>query len=97
MQGRKPMRDHDRRPASHKRSKRLTHASLAYHIETGECFIEHKNSWLLKHSPRQRNALSLSGREPRATLAHQGIVPLGQGGNKFVQVYSSGRGGDLFR
>ena len=82
--GRQPMRDDDGGAALHEFLERLLHQPLGFRIQRTGGLVEQQNRRILEDGARQRDALALAARQPRAALAEECVVALRQLAQKFI-------------
>ena len=69
---------------------------LAFGIEVGIGLVEHEQHRIAKERARQREALALAGRQPRAGFAERRVVAVGQAQDEIVDIGELRRLDDLF-
>ncbi len=82
--GGQPVRDDDGGAGRHQRLERLLHGALAFRVERTGGLVEQQDRRVLEDRPRDRDALALAAREPRATLAEEGVVALRQTADELI-------------
>ena len=90
-----PVGDRDRRTSMSDLLERVRDQALGSGVERRGCFVEEEHARIAQHCTRDRNALSLSTRQPAAALADHRVVPAGQGDDEVVQLRGTSRGFDL--
>ena len=88
-----PVSDHDGGATLSPFHQSLFDCPLVLCIQAGGGLIQDKYGRSLQESSGDGDPLSLSAAETNSPLSHQGIIPLGQGGNKIM---NAGPDSDLF-
>src|ERR1043165_1106793 len=75
---REAMGDHEHGPVCHQAIDRFLHQPLRLGVERAGRFVENQNRWIAQQRARDRDALALAARQPRAALAEHRVVAFGQ-------------------
>src|SRR5205814_4802514 len=92
---RQPVRDHDRRAATHQTVKGLLNEEFALVVERAGGLVEEKDPGVAKDRPGDGDALPLSDRQPDAALADDRLHALRHSRDELGGVRGSGRILDL--
>src|SRR5215467_7980040 len=92
LDGRQPVRDHERRAAAAQGAQTVADQRLALAVEARRRFVEDENSWIREHGTRDRDALPLTTRELHAALAHDRVVALLEAIHELVAMRDARRG-----
>ena len=95
LHGGQPVRDDDRRALRHELFERLLHEQLALRVERARRLVEQQDRRILENRARDRDALPLPARQPRAALAEERVVALRQRAQELVRFGGTRRGFDL--
>ena len=90
-----PMRDDDGGASLHEPLERLLHEQLRLRIERARGLIQQEDRRILEDRARQRDALALTARQPRAALAEERVVALRELAQESVCGRRDGGGFDL--
>src|SRR6202011_3520734 len=82
--GGKPMGDHKRSPPLHEICKAVLDHLLRFRVEAGCRFIQNEDAWLRENGARDRDTLPLAPGKLHATLAHDGLILVGEGFGEFI-------------
>ena len=93
--GREPVRDDEHGAAGEQSVDRFLHEALRLRVERGRRFVEDEDRRIGEQRARDRQALALTAGEPRAALAEDGVVAVGQLADEAVRVRGARRRLDL--
>ena len=95
LHGCEAVRNDDRRALRHELLERLLHEQLARGVERARRLVEQQDRRILENRARDRDALPLPARQPRAALAEKRVVALRQRAQELVGLGRSRGGLDL--
>ena len=84
LHGGEPVGDDQRGAPFHRRIQPLLHEDLRFGIERAGSLVQQQQACMLENRACNGDALALPARQPRAALAEEGLVALGQTADEFV-------------
>ena len=95
LHGGEPVRDDEHRAMRHQTVDRLLHQPLGLGVERAGGLIENEDRGIAEQRPCNRDSLALATGEPRAALAQQRAIALGEAHDELVRVGRARRGTHL--
>ena len=93
--GRETVRDHEHGSSGEQAIDGLLNEALGFGVERGRRFVENEHRRIDEKRPRDRETLTLTARQPRASFAEHRVVAVRQRGDEFVCVRGARRAFDL--
>ncbi len=90
------MRHDQRGPLAHQSLHRVPNLRFHFHVEVRCWLVQNQERRVFEERASKRDALRLPRAQPRAALADDGIVTLGQSANEFVGARALRRANHLF-
>src|SRR5205809_1442116 len=95
LHGREAVRDDEHRAVRHEPLDRLLHQPLGLGVERAGGLIENEDRWIAEQCPGNRDPLALATGKPRAALAQERAIALGEEPDEVVRVGRARRGTHL--